>query len=221
MIPIICIVGTSNVGKTTFIEKLLPELTRRGYKVGTVKHDVHGFEMDREGKDTWRHRQAGAQTIAISSPVQMALIRRTSDEMPLEELVSRLFWAEDLVLAEGFKRLHFPKIEVFRSEKSEEPLCGPGDNLMALVSDDTIIAPGGAPRFGADDAVLVADLIEDRFLRERKRPKIAIHLDGHKLPLNDFVADFVRGGICGMLSSLRGWSPPRQLDIHIRLEEDA
>ena len=89
MPPIVCIVGASNSGNTTFLEKLIPELVRRGYRIGTIKHDAHGFEMDREGKDTWRHRQAGAQTIAIVSPNQTATIRRTDAELDLEEAVGR------------------------------------------------------------------------------------------------------------------------------------
>ena len=68
MIPIISIVGKSDSGKTTLIEKLLPELVRRSYRIATVKHDVHGFEVDREGKDSWRHKKAGAHTVIISSP---------------------------------------------------------------------------------------------------------------------------------------------------------
>src|SRR5689334_20561515 len=98
MLPIVCFVGASNSGKTTFLEKLIAELTRRGYRVGTVKHDAHGFEMDREGKDTWRHRQAGAATIAISSPAQVATIRRVESEMGLEEIAGRYFWDEDILI---------------------------------------------------------------------------------------------------------------------------
>ncbi|MDP2972779.1 MAG: molybdopterin-guanine dinucleotide biosynthesis protein B, partial [Deltaproteobacteria bacterium] len=86
MIPIISIVGKSDSGKTTFIEKLLPELVRRGYRVATVKHDVHGFEVDREGKDSWRHKQAGAHTVIISSPTKVALIRDVEKDLRLDEI---------------------------------------------------------------------------------------------------------------------------------------
>lgn len=104
MIPIVCFVGASNVGKTTFLERLIPELERRGYRVGIVKHDAHSFEIDREGKDTWRLRRAGANTVAISSPEKVAVIRRTDEEMDLQVMAGRLFWSEDLLLTEGFKR---------------------------------------------------------------------------------------------------------------------
>lgn len=217
MIPIICIVGASDSGKTTFMEKLIPELTGRGYLVGTVKHDVHGFEMDREGKDTWRHRKAGAQTIAISSPHQVASIRRVQEEMSLDQLVGHYFWQEDLLLAEGYKRSHFPKIEVFRSAVEPKPICGPHDNLMAIVTDDPLDTE--VPTFGFDKVTEVADLIENRFLRERKKHNILVHLDGKKLPIKDFVQDFLVGGILGMLSTLRGWKKPGTIDIHIRTED--
>ena len=96
MIPIISIVGKSDSGKTTLIEKLVPELTRRGYRVATVKHDVHGFEVDREGKDSWRHKQAGAHTVVISSPQKIALIRDVEKDSTLDEIRRR--WVQDVDL---------------------------------------------------------------------------------------------------------------------------
>ncbi|HAA03172.1 MAG TPA: molybdopterin-guanine dinucleotide biosynthesis protein B [Syntrophobacteraceae bacterium] len=216
MPPIVCIVGASNSGKTTFLEKLIPELVRRGYRIGTVKHDAHGFEMDREGKDTWRHRNAGAQTIAIASPNQTATIRRTDAEVDLEELVGRFFWREDLVLTEGYKRSQRPKIEVFRKVVEPQPICTTEDNLMALVSDD--LKEAAVPVFSFGDVAGVADLIETRFLKDRKPSEVLVRLDGRKLPLNDFVKDFVVGTILGMLGSLRGWKKPRSIDIHIEQE---
>jgi molybdopterin-guanine dinucleotide biosynthesis protein B len=216
MPPIVCIVGASDSGKTTFLEKLIPELVRRGYRIGTIKHDAHGFEMDREGKDTWRHRRAGAQTIAIASPHQTATIRRTDAEMDLEELLGRFFWQEDLVLTEGYKRSHRPKIEVFRRAVEPQPICGPEDNLLATVSDD--LTEAAVPVFRFDDVEGVADLIETRFLRERRPSEALVRIDGKKLPLNAFVKDFVVSTVVGMLSSLRGWKKPRSIDIHLDLE---
>ena len=90
MIPIISIVGKSDSGKTTLIEKLVPELTRRGYRVATVKHDIHGFEVDREGKDSWRHKQAGAHTVVISSPQKIALIRDVEKDLTLDEIREKM-----------------------------------------------------------------------------------------------------------------------------------
>ena len=218
MLPVISIVGASESGKTTFLEKLIPELAARGYRVGAVKHDAHGFEMDREGKDTWRLRRAGAQVIAISSPDQFASIRRTDREMSLEEIAGRFFWTEDILITEGFKREHYPKIEVFRSALEPKPICGPGDNLIAIVSDDTVDMQ--VPGFSSTDWRAVAEFIENRYLRGKKKRKILVQLDGKQLPMKDFVGDFVLGGIEGMLSSLRGWDKPRTVSIHIRLGDD-
>ena len=163
MLPIICMVGASNSGKTTYLEKLIPELRRRGYQVGTLKHDVHGFEMDREGKDTWRHRRAGAQTIGIASPMTVATIRETTEEMSLGLIAGRYFWQEDILLTEGFKRSHYPKIEVFRSAIEAQPICGLQDNLVAVVTDDAVQVD--VPVFSFSDVAGLADLIENRYLK--------------------------------------------------------
>ena len=84
--PIVSVVGYSGSGKTTFIVKLVPELTRRGIRVGTIKHDVHGFEMDREGKDSYRHKKAGARISVISSPQKVGMVRDVDRERTVAEL---------------------------------------------------------------------------------------------------------------------------------------
>lgn len=218
MIPILCLVGASDSGKTTFLEKLIPELSRRGYRIGTVKHDAHGFEMDREGKDTWKHRKAGAHTVAISSPTQIASIRTQDREMELEEIAGRYFWQEDILITEGYKRSHYPKIEVFRKAIEPQPICGPSDNCRALITDDEVTTD--LPRFGFGEVAKVADFIENLFLKERSKRRVVVNLDGKRLPMKDFVEDFVAGGIVGMLSTLRGWKMPQKIDIHIRIQED-
>lgn len=167
MVPIVSIVGKSDSGKTTLIEKLIPILKEREYRVGTVKHDVHGFEMDREGKDTYRHFHSGADGVLISSPNKMALIKRVERAFALDELVSRFHPDMDIVITEGFKSLDKPKIEVFRSAVHSEPLCKAADNRIALVSDVSIEVD--CPRFDIDDAEAVADFIEERFLKPAGR----------------------------------------------------
>src|SRR4030067_1683380 len=138
MIPIISIVGKSDSGKTTLIEKLVPELVRRGYRVATVKHDVHGFDVDREGKDSWRHKKAGAHTVVISSPAKLALIRDVDHDADLVELRNKYIRDVDLILSEGYKRDVQPKIEGFRKEMHRDLLCTKEDNLLAIAANQAL-----------------------------------------------------------------------------------
>jgi molybdopterin-guanine dinucleotide biosynthesis adapter protein len=168
VIPIVSIVGKSNTGKTTLIEKLVPELVRRGYRVATIKHDVHGFDIDREGKDSWRHKQAGAHTVLISSPTKVALIRDVDHDADLPELRDEYIQGVDIILSEGFKRNRQPKIEVSRKELTRDLLCTKEDNLIALATDQPFSI--GVPCFDLDDARGLVDLIETRFLPKKRQP---------------------------------------------------
>ena len=169
MIPIVSIVGKSDSGKTTLIEKLVPELWRRGYRVATVKHDVHGFEVDREGKDSWRHKKAGAHTVVISSPLKVAVIRDADHDADLNEIRDRYIRDVDLILSEGFKRNSQPKIEVSRKEKHRDLLCTKEDNLLAIASDQPFEI--GVPCLDINDAPGLVDLIEEKILRGRESGK--------------------------------------------------
>ena len=213
MIPIVSIVGKSNIGKTTLIEKLLPELTRRGVRVATVKHDVHGFEVDREGKDSWRHKKAGAHTVVISSPEKVALIRDVEKDLTLEEIREKLIQDVDLILSEGYKKDVQPKIEVFRKGKYEGLLCTREDRLMAVVSDQTFDV--GVPCFSLDDIRGVADFIEKTFLSRRGGKTATLRVNGRSIPLNPFVRNFITGAVQGMVSSLKGCDAASTIDIHI------
>lgn len=163
--PVVCVVGKKKSGKTTLLEKLIPALKARGLSVGTVKHDTHGFDIDREGKDTWRHREAGAETVVISSPDRLAVIKETASEMSLEQLSENFFADRDIVVTEGFFNSDMPKIEVFRAEAHAQPLCDPDTawnrRLLAFVTD-TEVDPG-VPVFGLDDAEALAAFIADWF----------------------------------------------------------
>lgn len=165
MIPIVSIVGRSNSGKTTLIEKLIGELVRRGYKVATIKHDVHGFEIDQEGKDSWRHKKAGAHTVIISSPQKLALIRDVDHDAELTELREKYIRDVDIILSEGFKRNSQPKIEVFRQELNQDLLCQKEDNLIAIASNKLFQI--GVPCFNINDACGLVDLIEEKFLKRK------------------------------------------------------
>ncbi len=162
-IPLICIVGRSNTGKTTLIENLIPELKKRGFKIGTVKHSVHGFDLDREGKDSYRHKKAGASFVLISSPQKIALIKDIEREYTLDEIKERFIENVDLVLAEGFKSSSYPKIEVLRKDLWDELLCSEEDNLVAVVSDKRLEL--SVPVFNTEQISELADFIIEKFLK--------------------------------------------------------
>ena len=170
-IPLLSIVGRSNTGKTTLIEKLIAELRKRGWRVATIKHNLHGFDIDREGKDSWRHKEAGARTVVLASPGRVAVIEDAERDYTLAEIRDRYIRDADIILSEGFKKNDFPKIEVFRSELGHERLCGPEDNLLAMASDTPLEA--GVPCLDINDVRGLTDLVEDRFLKGRRARRTA------------------------------------------------
>ena len=158
--PIISVVGFSGSGKTTLLEKLIPELTRRGIRVGTIKHHLHDFEMDRPGKDSWRHKHAGAAVTIISTPSQIGMSMDVEHDHKPQELIP-FFAGVDIILTEGYKRENNAKLEVFRPEVHEKPLLQGDAHLMALISDTPIDI--GVPRFLTEDVEGLADFLISRF----------------------------------------------------------
>jgi molybdopterin-guanine dinucleotide biosynthesis protein B len=214
MTPIISIVGKSDSGKTTLLEKLVPEMIKRGYRVATVKHDVHGFEVDREGKDSWRHRRAGAHTTIISSPKQLAVIRDMDHDAPLDEIRDRFVHDVDIIIAEGYKKGNAPKIEIFRKEVHQDPLCSREDDLVALVSNRHFDL--GVPCLDLNDIKGLADIIEQRFLKENKVLKVQLKVNGKNVTLKPFIEAFMRDSIKGMISSLKGCEKQEKIEITIQ-----
>lgn len=213
MIPIVSIVGKSDSGKTTLIEKLLPELTKRGYRIATVKHDTHGFEMDREGKDSWRHKQAGAYSVVVSSPKKVALIRDVEKDLNLDEIREKFIHDVDLIITEGYKKDIQPKIEIFRKEKHENLLCNEDDNLIAVVTNKRFDIK--VPQFDLEDIPGLANFIEERFLKSKKEEEIILKVDGKVISLKPFIKDFLSRSIKGMVSALKECEHPRIIEIKI------
>lgn len=173
-LPIVSLVGKSDTGKTTFLEKLVAEMVSRGWRVATVKHHVHDFDIDVPGKDSWRHGQAGAVTTMVSSPDKFALMRKVEQELTLDELAEQA-GDVDILLTEGFKRKARTAIEISRLERSAELICTP-EETFALVTDNPDLRPQGVPVFGLEDAAGVADLIEQTFLHPGRTPSArALH----------------------------------------------
>ena len=163
MAAVVSIVGKSKVGKTTLLEKLIRELKARGYRVGTIKHHAHWFEIDQPGKDTWRHAEAGSDVVVIAAPNRMALIRRLDGELTIDEIAG-MMPKVDIILTEGYKRGDKPKIEVSRRARSSELICTK-EELLAIATDAPHPDMAGVPQFDLEDASGLADLIETRFLK--------------------------------------------------------
>ena len=161
---VVLIVGYKKVGKTTLIEKLIPELSNRGYRVGTVKHHHSRLpvSVDTAGTDTWRHRQAGAASVALATPTDFATFRDSGSSLSLDQIVSTLD-GTDIVLVEGFHEEPRAKIEVL-SNSMNEPLCKKDGHLLAIVTANA--RQNAVPMFTPDSIEPLADLIEGEILAQ-------------------------------------------------------
>ena len=155
------ITGWKNSGKTTLTERLVAELTQRGWTVSTVKHAHHAFDIDREGTDSFRHRRAGAREVAIVSGRRWALMHelREEAEPPLDAILARLAPC-DLVLVEGYKREPHRKIETRRLEAKDAPPLSASDPNIVAIAADHAVSGETVPVFALDDIAAIADLIE-------------------------------------------------------------
>jgi len=158
--PIVGFVGRSNSGKTTLIERLLPELVLAGYRVATIKHAGHGFDLDTEGKDSWRHKRAGASTVVVVSKGSLAMFSDVSSEIQVEEVRDKFLDADlDLIIAEGWKSEGFPKVVIVRDQFGEVPISP--DGLLAVVSNTPVQV--SVPTFHPDDIKGLCELLIQRF----------------------------------------------------------
>ncbi|WP_299550006.1 molybdopterin-guanine dinucleotide biosynthesis protein B [uncultured Tateyamaria sp.] len=152
------VVGWKNAGKTGLMERLVTEITGRGYTVSTVKHAHHTFDVDHPGKDSFRHRVAGASEVLLASRNRVALMQelRNTDEPTLDQLLTRLS-PVDLVLVEGYKRDAHPKVEAHRAETGN-PLIAPNDPTIRAIASDTALTMD-RPVFDLNDTKAIADFI--------------------------------------------------------------
>jgi molybdopterin-guanine dinucleotide biosynthesis protein B len=157
---IVGLAGWSGSGKTTLITRLIPVLRRRGLKVATVKHAHHEFDLDRPGKDSWLHRQAGASEVAVISSRRWALIHELRDEAepPLAEILARLS-PVDLVIVEGFKRHAHPKLEVHRAALGK-PFLYPEDDCIVAIATDRPLPHAPLPVVMLDDIEAIANVLQ-------------------------------------------------------------
>lgn len=161
MIPVFSVIGSkSNVGKTKVLCDIIRVLKEKGYRVATIKHDVHGFDIDHPGKDTWLHAEAGADIVAISSSKKMAIIEKLEEEYNLDEVIGKIKNV-DIIITEGYKGGDKPKLEVFRKEVTDR-LISRDEDLFGIVTNKKL--DRDIPQFDFDQIKELVDLIEEKFL---------------------------------------------------------
>jgi len=213
MPPIVSIVGKSESGKTTLIEKLIKELRLRGYRVATIKHVPQDIAFDEPDKDSWRHIQAGSEATTISSPSKVVLIKPFAQEPTLGEIV-RFFGEDyDIILTEGFKEGNAPKIEAHRKEAGT-PLEAVR-KLVAIVTDEPLKTK--ARQFSFEDVKGLADLLEEGFIKPQ-RERVSLYINNVPVPLSVFPKGIISNTLIAIASSLKGVGEVRSLDISLRKE---
>ena len=156
---VIGLAGFSGAGKTTLAEQLIPILVAKGFNIATIKHAHHNFDADIEGKDSWRHRQAGASQVLVSSKKRRAHFTETANEASLDTLLAELA-PSDIVLVEGFKNDPIPKIELRRQDIDSPALYKKNPHILAVATDSKI-ADCPLPQFNINDPKAIADFIAD------------------------------------------------------------
>ena len=168
--------GYSGSGKTTLIERLIPELRRRSQRVSVVKHARHGFDMDTPGKDTFRHREAGAFEVVVASDKRLALLREfeVAQELSVHQLISELYDGVDWVLVEGFRDADLLKVEVWRAQTGQSVRYPHDDFVVAIATDSPVElpVPTGLPLLDLNNPSTVADWLLSQGERLTYNPEL-------------------------------------------------
>jgi molybdopterin-guanine dinucleotide biosynthesis protein B len=214
MPPVVSIVGKSRSGKTIVIERLIGELKSRAYRVATIKHAPQGASFDEPGKDSWRHIEAGSETVVVSSPTNVVLVKPVSEDTPVEEIVRLLGEDYDIILTEGFKQGSAPKIEVHRRDAGA-PLKDI-KKRVAIVTDEPLETK--ARQFSFEDKKGLADLLEKGFIKPQKE-RISLYVNNTPVPLTTFPKRIIKNVLVAMVSCLKGVKEVTSLQIFLRKEE--
>jgi molybdopterin-guanine dinucleotide biosynthesis protein B len=212
MPPVVCVVGRSHSGKTTLVERLVPELKSRGYRIATVKH-AQEAEMDRPGTDSWRHIEAGSEAMVLTTNERLFMIKPVEGVPSLEEITRILGEDYDLILAEGFKGESAPKIEVQRNQTG--PLLPDLKGLFAVVTDDAVDTK--ARKFSWSDIKGLVDLIEEGFIAPN-REHVSVYVNGQPIVLTSFPKEIMRNLMLAMASSLKGAGDPKTIEFRLRVK---
>jgi molybdopterin-guanine dinucleotide biosynthesis protein B len=214
MPPVVSIVGKSRSGKTIVIERLIGELKSRAYRVATIKHAPQGASFDEPGKDSWRHIEAGSETVVVSSPNNVVLVKPVSEDTPVEEIVRLLGEDYDIILTEGFKQGSAPKIEVHRRDAGA-PLKDI-KKRVAIVTDEPLETK--ARQFSFEDKKGLADLLEKGFIKPQKE-RISLYVNNTPVPLTTFPKRIIKNVLVAMVSCLKGVKEVTSLQIFLRKEK--
>ena len=213
MPPVVSVVGKSESGKTTVLERLVQELNSRGYQVATIKHAPHGTSFDEPGKDSWRHVKAGSRATVVSSPDNIVLVKPVSCDCPLEEIVRLLGEDYDIILTEGFKEGSAPKIEVHHNGSGA--LLENIRKRIAIVSDEPLESK--ARQFSFGDTENLADLLERGFIKPQKK-RICLYVNSAPITLTMFPKQIIANVVVAMAACLKGVREISSLQIFVRKE---
>jgi molybdopterin-guanine dinucleotide biosynthesis protein B len=214
MPPVVSIVGKSRSGKTIVIERLIGELKSRAYRIATIKHAPQWASFDEPGKDSWRHIEAGSETVVVSSPNNIVLVKPVSEDTPIEEIVRLLGEDYDVILTEGFKQGNAPKIEVHRKDVGV-----PLEDIkkrIAIVTDEPLETM--ARQFSFEDSKGLADLLERGFIKPQKE-RLFLYINNTPVPLTTFPKQIIKNVLVAMVSCLKGVKEVTSLQIFLRKEE--
>ncbi len=213
MHSIICVVGKSGSGKTTLLESLIAELKQRGRKVAMVKHSHHADSLDTAGKDTWRFTRAGSELSALNSLDNLAIYKRMEHPFDPQEISNFILWDYDLILTEGFKGSHYPKIEVHRKDQGGDLLTGP-QQLLAVVTDEPLAVD--VPQFSRNEVSRIADLIEQTLMAGHREDDVNLVVNGANRPISPSLKDTLARTLLAMIPNPENHGEINSLHISLR-----
>ncbi len=213
MHSIISIVGKSGSGKTTLLENLIVELKQRGYKVAIIKHSHHANDLDTASKDTWRFTRAGSELSVINSLDHLAIYKKMDRYFDPQEISDFISWDYDLILTEGFKGSHYPKIEVHQSEQGEELLTNP-EELLAVVTNEALALD--IPQFSREDIKGISDLIENTLIKYNRENNLNLIVNGKTVPIESPLEDLITRTLLAMIPGQTDNGVVKNLHISLR-----
>ncbi|MDR2884606.1 MAG: molybdopterin-guanine dinucleotide biosynthesis protein B [Deferribacteraceae bacterium] len=212
MVEMIAFTGFSGSGKTTLVCNVVSELTRRGYKVGTIKHDGHGHDIETSG-DSSKHKASGAICSIVSNKFGYLMQSDSNGDTSPQELATLMPSDCDIVICEGFKWAYLPKIEVVRGANLSGRTNEGDYNLIAIATDTPF--ESDVPMLDINSAQSVADFIEERFLKERADMSVTLIVNGKPIPTKDFLMKMLAHSVRGLVTPLKGCENPKEISIKV------